>query len=113
MIRRTVLAAVAILAALAFAAPAQATTERACGDIGTLSQPDAPQAVKALHTSCRNARRLARRHWHRVGDGERCDLAKRSCTLGAFTCRRTFFGNSGTRVRCTAGNRRVRFFYGV
>jgi hypothetical protein len=111
MLRRTVLIAVAILAACAV--PAQAKVERACGDIGTLAQPDAPQAVKALHTSCRTARRVARKHWHRIGDGERCDLSKKSCTLGAWTCRRTFFGNSGTRVRCAAAERRVRFFYGV
>jgi hypothetical protein len=63
--------------------------------------------------SCRTARRLARRHYHRIGDGESCDLRNASCTIGAWKCSRTFFGNSGTRVRCTRGAARVRFIYGV
>lgn len=102
------------LAALAAAAPANAATTRHCGDIGTLATPDAPQNVRAVGTSCTTARRLARRHWHRSSAGERCDLAKAKCTIGTWTCRRTFFGNSGTRVRCTRPDGDiVRFFYGV
>jgi hypothetical protein len=105
-------ATIAAVAAIA-AGPAYAATTRHCGDIATQSRPDAPQNVRALGTSCATARRLARRHYHRIGDGERCDLSRASCTLGAWTCRRSFFGNSGTRVRCSRGADRVRFFYGV
>jgi hypothetical protein len=56
---------------------------------------------------------LARRHERTSGRGERCDLAEPSCRLDGYSCRRTFLGNSGTRVRCTRGEARVRFFYGV
>ena len=110
---RRAAATLLILAAATIAGSANAATERQCGDIGTLSQPDAPQHVRALGTGCTTARRVARRHWHRIGDGERCDLSKAKCTIGAWTCRRTFFGNSGTRVRCSRGADRVRFIYGV
>jgi len=103
----------ALLLALACAVPAGAATERHCGDLGSLSTPDAPQNVRALFVGCATARHLARRHWNRVGDGERCDLAAPACTLDGWRCRRTFFGNSGTRVRCTSGEARVRFIYGV
>lgn len=107
---------VAVLATAAAAVPsaalptAHAATERRCGDVP--GAVDAPQDVRALRTSCAVARRLAAHHSRRSGRNEVCALAKPSCRLDGWTCRRTFFGNSGTRVRCTRGDRRVRFFYG-
>lgn len=101
-----------VLAVLAVAAPAtMAATERRCGDVS--GGPSAPQDVRATGVSCRRARSLARSHDRQSGRGERCDLAKTSCALEGFRCRRTFFGNSGTRVRCAEGAKLVRFFYGV
>ena len=104
------LAALALGLALA-ASGASGATERRCGDVPGAA--DAPQDVRAVAVSCRRARSLARSHARRSGRGERCDLAKASCVLDGFRCRRTFFGNSGTRVRCTRDAQRVRFFYGV
>jgi hypothetical protein len=102
----------AALAALALApALARAASEKRCGDLSTA--PDTAQDIRALGISCAKARSIARSHHRQVGAGERCDLRKSSCTLSGFTCRRTFFGNSGTRVRCTSGPKRVRFYYGV
>jgi hypothetical protein len=105
----TILAA---LAALALApAVARATAEKRCGDLS--ATPDTAQDIRALGLSCSAARTLARSHHRQIDAGERCDLRKSSCTITGYTCRRTFFGNSGTRVRCTHGPKRVRFFYGV
>ena len=102
----------AALAALALApALARAAAEKRCGDLS--KAPDTAQDIRALGVSCTSARSIARSHHRQVGAGERCDLRKSSCTLSGFTCRRTFFGNSGTRVRCMNGPKRVRFFYGV
>jgi len=84
--------------------------ERRCGDVA--GPPNATQKVRATFTKCRAAKRIARRHFRRVSDG-RCDLDERTCRVGRFTCRRRFFGNSGTRVRCTHGPQAVRFLYGV
>jgi hypothetical protein len=106
----TVLAA---LAALVLAAPAlaRAAAEKHCGDLN--NAPDTAQDIRALGVSCAKARSIARSHRRQVHAGEKCDLKKPSCTISGYTCRRTFFGNSGTRVRCTNGPKRVRFFYGV
>jgi hypothetical protein len=108
------LSALALLAllVLALAAPgASGASERLCGDLhGTA---DAPHDVRAIAASCRRARSLARSHARGSGRGERCDLAKASCVLDGYRCRRTFFGSSGTRVRCTHDAEQVRFFYGV
>ena len=106
----TLLAALAALAALT-PALARAAAEKRCGDLN--SAPDTAQDIRALGVSCANARSLARSHRRQLHAGEKCDLRKSSCTLSGYTCRRTFFGNSGTRVRCTNGPKRVRFFYGV
>ncbi len=106
------LAILATLAALAIAAStARAAAEKRCGDLS--NAPDSAQDIRALGVSCATARSIARRHHRRIDAGEACDLRKASCVLSGFTCRRTFFGNSGTRVRCTSGPKRVRFFYGV
>jgi hypothetical protein len=104
---------VAVLATLPLvvAPAASGSTERHCGDVP--GAVDAPQDVRAVAVSCRRARALARAHSNHNGRGERCDLAKASCVLDGFRCRRTFFGNSGTRVRCTRDAQRVRFFYGT
>ena len=113
------LAALALCAALAVTVPAGATTpaslrvENRCGDIVNGDFADTPQDVRALGVSCRRARRLARQHYRSIGLRERCDLYKSVCVIDGWTCRRTFFGDSGTRVRCTSGERRVRWFYGV
>src|SRR3954466_1052307 len=102
----------AALAALALApALARAAGEKRCGDLS--NAPDTAQDIRALGVSCTTARAIARGHHRQLDAGERCDLRKSSCTLSGYTCRRTFFGNSGTRVRCTNGPKRVRFFYGV
>jgi len=106
----TLLAALAALAAIA-PALARAAAERRCGDLS--QAPDTAQDIRALGVTCTKARSLARSHHRQIGAGERCDLRRSSCTLSGYTCRRTFFGNSGTRVRCTHGPKRVRFFYGV
>lgn len=109
--RRLLLPLAAVLLLLLVALPAaQARTERRCGDVR--GAVDAPQDVRALGVSCTTARRLAAHHTRTSGRNEQCALAKPSCRLDGWTCRRTFFGNSGTRVRCTKGDRRVRFFYG-
>ena len=106
------LAFLTALAALALAAStARAAAEKRCGDLS--SAPDTAQDIRALGVSCATARSIARSHHRRLDRGEQCDLRKASCMLAGFTCRRTFFGNSGTRVRCTSGPKRVRFFYGV
>jgi hypothetical protein len=97
--------------ALAFAAAAPAATERRCGVAG--SAFDAPQDVRALKVSCPTARRFARKHSRNNGRNDVCDLAKPSCRLDGWVCKRTFFGNSGTRVRCIKGAGRIRFFYGT
>ena len=101
----------ALLLAGATATAAGAAGERRCGDAG--SAPDAPQDVRATGVSCSHARSLARAHSRQNLRGQHCDLAKASCRLQGYTCTRTFFGDSGTRVRCSDGPRRVRFFYGV
>jgi hypothetical protein len=109
---RSALLALALLLLLAAAAPAASgVRERRCGDVA--GPPSAPQDVRAAGVSCRTAKRLARRHEARVDRGERCDLRKPVCRLDGWRCRRTFFGNSGTRVRCSRGAARLRFFYGV
>jgi hypothetical protein len=106
------LAILAALAALALAAStAHAAAEKRCGDLN--NAPDTAQDIRALGVSCSKARSIARTHRRTLHAGQACDLKKPSCTVSGFTCRRTFFGNSGTRVRCTNGPKRVRFFYGV
>jgi hypothetical protein len=103
---------VAALAALALApALARAATEQRCGDV--TNAPDTAQDVRALGVSCATARSIARTHFHSVQRDGKCNLANASCTIRGYTCRRTFFGNSGSRIRCTNGPKRVRFFYGV
>jgi hypothetical protein len=106
------LAFLAALAALAIvASTAHAAAEKRCGDLN--NAPDTAQDIRALGVSCSTAKSIARSHRRQVHSGEKCDLRKASCTISGYTCRRTFFGNSGTRVRCTNGPKRVRFFYGV
>jgi hypothetical protein len=104
----------ALAIALVVAAPAEASTaggERRCGSI--LTRPDAPQRIRAEGVGCRFAVSLAARHYRSVERGGRCRLRRPSCRIGRYRCRRTFFGNSGTRVRCRRGERSVRFIYGV
>jgi hypothetical protein len=108
---RRLLPALLLATALGLPSAAGARTEHRCGDVR--GAVDAPQDVRALGVSCTAARRLAARHSRHSGRNEVCALAKPSCGLDGWTCRRTFFGNSGTRVRCTKGDRRVRFFYGT
>jgi hypothetical protein len=104
------LVAVALLVA-ASAAPAASFTK--CGRANVNGYPDNPLRVKAEHTTCAEAKRVARKHYRRIGDGKSCNLKNASCVVLGFTCRRSFFGNSGTRVRCAKGEARVRFIYGV
>ena len=108
--RRTILLFAALAACCA--APASAHDEKSCGDLP--GAVDAPQDVRVAGTTCAVGKALARRHATMSGRNERCDLAKRSCVLTGWRCTRTFFGNSGTRVRCRRGNThaRARWFYG-
>jgi hypothetical protein len=101
----------AVLFVLAAAAPSTAAADTPCGDI--LTRPDAPQRIRADGVGCERARVLAVRHYRSVERGGRCRLKRPSCRLSGYRCRRTFFGNSGTRVRCARGERRVRFVYGA
>jgi hypothetical protein len=103
-------AAIIALAALALAVPS-AHAETKCGE--ATNAPDTAQDIRATHVTCTKAKQLARHHMRTRDRGQRCDLRKASCVLDGYTCRRTFFGNSGTRVRCASGMRLVRFFYGV
>jgi hypothetical protein len=111
MVCRLLLIFTVLLALSAGAARADGFVERRCGDVSTA--PDTAQDVRATNVTCRSAISLARRHMRTSRAGRRCDLRKASCTLRGYTCRRRFFGNSGTRVRCTKGIATVRFFYGV
>ena len=101
------LLALALLAAsLALAAPASAA-ERRCGGIAfTPNTEDGVYAIRARHTSCRTARRVARR------------ARKLSITRGpyryrarGFRCRGRLDGEGLPRVkwRCRRGAARVRF----
>jgi hypothetical protein len=102
----------AALAALALApALARAAAEKRCGDV--TNAPDTAQDVRALGISCATARSIARTHFRSVRRDGKCNLGNASCTIRGYTCRRTPFGNSGNRIRCTNGPKRVRFFYGV
>jgi hypothetical protein len=76
---------------------------RRCGDIGLTG----PQNIRTRNVSCTAARHLARAH-HGT-----CDLRRRRCFVGDYTCTRKFFGDSGTRVHCANGRRVVGFFYGT
>jgi hypothetical protein len=111
MVPRLLLIATVLLALTAGAARGDGFVEKRCGDVSTA--PDTAQDVRATNVTCRSAISLARRHMRTSRAGRRCDLRKASCTLRGYTCRRRFFGNSGTRVRCTKGIATVRFFYGV
>jgi hypothetical protein len=104
---------IAALAALVLAAPAlaRAAAEKRCGDV--TDAPDTAQDVRALNVTCATARSIARTHFHSVRRDGKCNLGNSSCTIRGYTCRRTPFGNSGNRIRCTNGPKRVRFFYGV
>ncbi len=104
------LLAAALLAALAFA-PGASAAETACGNAGAAS--NSPQDIHVTGVDCATGKRLARRHAARSGAKKKCDLRKASCSLDGWRCRRSFFGNSGTRVRCTQGPAVVRFFYGA
>jgi hypothetical protein len=103
-------AAIIALAALALVVPA-AHAETKCGD--ATNTPDTAQDIRATHVTCAKAKALARHHMRTRDQGQRCDLRKASCVLDGYTCKRTFFGNSGTKVRCANNAKVVRFFYGV
>jgi hypothetical protein len=107
---RPLLVLLVLATAFALPAPAQAG-ERRCGDI--ITRPDAPQRIRAEGVGCRFALSLAARHYRSVERRGRCRLRRPSCRLSGYRCRRAFFGNSGTRVRCRRGERSVRFVYGA
>ena len=101
---KTILATAGVAASLLLAVPAAPGAEaRRCGSIGNTG----PQSIRAYSTACRSARSLARAH------DQACSLRPRTCQVSGFTCTRRFFGNSGTRVRCSRGAAVVRFFYGT
>jgi hypothetical protein len=96
-----------MVAAATAASTASAAGYKSCGDIG------ATQHVRAHGLTCFAARAVAERHSDTSIPGGACDLAKRKCHIDFFTCKRTFFGNSGTRITCSYDGRRVKFFYGM
>jgi len=95
--------ALLVLAAVGAGAAQGAANVRHCGNIGLTG----PQNIRAVHVKCKPARHLARVHQ------SSCDLRNKVCYIGPYRCSRKFFGNSGTRVRCTDDRRVVRFFYGT
>jgi hypothetical protein len=100
---RLLIASSMAVVALAFAAigTAQgASGFKKCGKAG-----DA-QNVQAKNIRCRFARTIARSH------ASNCNLKKKTCYVGDYKCVRKFFGNSGTRVRCTSPPAVIKFFYG-
>jgi hypothetical protein len=112
---RALLIAILLATAATVGTANAAPVEKHCGNLDPgFSHPDWPQDVRARGVSCHTARRLARKHLHRSRPDGSCDLRKAKCRIGRYTCRRSFFGDSGTRVRCTAPDGdRVRFFYGT
>ncbi len=106
------IALLGLLAALSLASAASAGQDAvSCGDAGT--KTTSPQDVTAKGVDCATAKRLARRHANRTAKGKRCDLRKASCSLDGWTCKRTFFGNSGTKVSCKLSFGRVTWVYGA
>ncbi len=105
--RTALLFAVMVAAATAASSTAHAASWKSCGDIA------ATQQIRALKLNCYSARALAERHSDTSIPGGACDLSRSKCRIDAFVCKRTFFGNSGTRIKCAFGKRQVRFFYGV
>lgn len=92
------------------AAPAASASapDHGCGGL----EPTGPQQIRAAHVSCAGARRVARAHDQESHAGGPCDLRRATCGVHGYTCSRSFFGDSGTRVRCTRGARVVGFVYG-
>src|SRR3954468_2082699 len=98
----------AMVAAATAASTAQAATFKSCGDAKPskgYAYFDYPMNVKARGVNCFTAKLLAGRHM------DTCDLDRAKCQIDFWTCKRSFFGNSGTRVRCAYGARRVKFIY--
>ena len=106
-----VVIAIGLFVLLLLSSKAGAATEVKCGNAGTAAS--APQDVRVTGVDCATGKRLARRHANRTGKKEKCDLRKASCTLDGWTCKRTFFGNSGTKVSCKLSFGRVTWIYGT
>ena len=106
MLRRVVLlTATAVLCA---APTAFAKSDTRCGNgSGTV---DKPYDVRALNTTCARAKQLANKHSRNIGRNDVCALAKMSCTLDGYRCRRGPLGDS-TDITCKKGDKRVRFKY--
>lgn len=88
---------------------ATAATEHSCGAAGSGFQ--SARSVYATGVSCRAARALARRHSRMSGRTDVCALARPTCRLDGYACRRAFVAGGATHVRCTKGATRVRFVY--
>ena len=106
LVRSLVLFGVMVAAATA-ASSASAATYKSCGDIA------ATQHVRAHKLTCFAARAVAERHSDTSIPGGACDLSRRTCHIDFFTCKRTFFGTGGTRVKCSYDGRWVKFYYGM
>ena len=102
---RSVLLFAVMVAAATAASTASAASWKSCGDVA------ATQQVRAFKLNCFSARALAERHSDTSVPGGACDLSRNRCRIDAFVCKRTFFGNSGTRVTCRYGKRAARFTY--
>ena len=84
-----------------------ATPDRArsqsCGDIPSVIVSD----VVATGITCRAARAIARRYAKRVG----CYL--RGCSVGDYSCHKSYFGYETYHARCTSRGRISAFDYGA
>jgi hypothetical protein len=96
-----------MVAAATASSTASAASWKSCGDVA------ATQEIRAFALNCSSARALAERHSDTSIPGGACDLSRNRCRIDAFVCKRKFFGNSGTKIRCSFGKRQVRFFYGT
>lgn len=104
---RSVLLFAVMVAAATATSSASAATWRSCGGVG------ATQQIRAFKLNCPSARALAERHSDTSVPNGACDLSRNRCRIDAFVCKRTFLRNSSTRIRCSFGERQVRFFYGT
>jgi hypothetical protein len=110
--RALILLAAALAVAVAFPGPADART---CRDIG--AEGYTPTNIHAKHTTCRVARRVAKRvakvptFGGCIGAGQNGLFLHQPCKRFRFRCHGSDRG-LGIRVRCSRGHKRIRFDLG-
>jgi hypothetical protein len=110
--RALMIAAAAVVAGFAFAGPADART---CRDLG--AEGYAPTNIHARHTTCRVARRVAKRvakvptFGGCIGAGSNGLFLHQPCKRFRFRCHGSDRG-LGIRVRCVRADERIRFDLG-